>query len=251
MRGPRVAGALTDLLWMQEPGRKTCLATVTATRGPAFILDRGIYAPTSHAYRHPQPPDRGEVWLGGDKRVLTRVAWDRGELRHVVRGAVPAKGAKVNCHLDADRRAAVSAAHTAMHLVLSGFARARLGELTAEPFVQGNQQFTIVARWARWSPEALKGLLDGANGAAQRKLLVTTEWATRDALHDVDAQPFVDALAFPGPRDTLRIVRVGDASALPCDGTFLDTTARLGRIVARDAQPGAQGWRVQFQVQHA
>ncbi|MCA1813296.1 MAG: hypothetical protein LC624_05020, partial [Halobacteriales archaeon] len=120
---------MTDLLWLQEPARKTCLAAVTGTRGPAFLLDRSLYAPTSHAYRHPQPPDRGEVWLGGDKRVLTRVFWERGELRHVVRGAVPERGARVNCRLDADRREALSTAHTAMHLVLSAFGRARMGEL--------------------------------------------------------------------------------------------------------------------------
>lgn len=240
---------MTELLWLQEPGRKTCLAHVTGTRGPAFLLDRSIYAPASHAYRHPQPPDRGEVWLGGDKRVLTRVFWERGELRHVVRGAVPARGSKVNCHLDAERREATSAAHTAMHLVLSAFARARLGGLTAEPAVQGGRQFILTARWARWSPEALKELLDRANAAAQDKLLVTAAYATRDGLHGVDVQPFRDALLFPGPESTLRVVRIGDASALPCDGTFLDTTARLGRIVARDARASEQGWRVRFQVQ--
>jgi Ser-tRNA(Ala) deacylase AlaX len=238
---------VTELLWLQEPGRRACLATVVATRGPAFMLDRSIFAPSSHAYRHPQPADRGEVWLGGDKRVLTRVSWERGELRHVVRGAVPARGAKVNCHLDAQRREDASAAHTAMHLVLSAFARARLGELTAEPAVQGGRQFTLTARWARWSPAALKQVLDAANEAAQGKLLVQSEWRTRDALQDVDAQPYRDALLYPGP-DTLRIVRIGEASALPCDGTLLDTTAKLGRIVARDVRAGEEV-RVQFQVQ--
>jgi Ser-tRNA(Ala) deacylase AlaX len=239
---------VTQLLWLEEPGRKTCLATVTGTRGPAFLLDRSIYCPASHAYRHPQPADRGEVWLGGDKRLLTRVFWDRGELRHVVRGAVPARGAKANCHLDVERRLDAAAAHTALHLLLSAFARGRLGLLTEEPRVQGGRQFTVTARWARWSPEALKALLDEANAAAARKLEVGSTYATRDALHDVDAQPFADGVLHPGPEATLRVVRIGDASALPCDGTLLDSTARLGRITARSVGHLEAGTRIQFCV---
>jgi Ser-tRNA(Ala) deacylase AlaX len=238
---------VTDLLYLREPGRRQALAKVEGTRGPAFVLDRSLYYAPSHLYRHPQAADRGEVWIGGDKRVLTRVFWDRGELRHSVRGVTPPRGTAVNCHLDGDRRDAASAAHTAMHLVLSAFSRIRLGVLTAEPQVQGGRQFTIIGRFDASGP-ALKRLLDAANGTIERKLEVAYEFLPRDALHGVDAQPFEDGVMVPGDERVVRIVRIGDASTLPCDGTFVERTAKLGRLTVRSASQGRQGARVQFAI---
>jgi|GEM_PF-3174770 len=241
--------ATTDLVWLREPSRRTLLATVTGTRGPSFVLDRSIFQATSHAYRHPQPADRGEVWLGGDKRVLTRVFWDRGELRHVVRGTTPPRGTEVRCHLDADRRDDASAAHVAMHLLLSAFLRRRLGVLTDEPAVVGGRRFSLSARWNEWSPKALKDLLDAANASAQAAHEVAYEYVPRDGARDVDVQRFDDGSTIQG-EDVLRLVRIGDASCLPCDGTFPPRTAALGRIVAGHVQVGRRGVRVQFQVGH-
>lgn len=221
---------------------------MVATRGPQFVLDKSIFAPTSHEYRHPQPADRGEVWIGGDKRVLTRVHWDRGELRHAVRGVTPGTGTQVRCILEADRRDDASAAHLAMHLVLSAFSRARLGVLTREAEVQGGRQFTVAARWTAWSPQALKELLDAANQVAAGKHEVAYEYVPRDGARGVDAQPYEDEVTIPGP-DVLRLVKVGTASVLPCDGTFPDRTAGLGRIVARSVQVARSGARVQFRVE--
>jgi Ser-tRNA(Ala) deacylase AlaX len=242
---------LTELLWLQEPARRTCLARVTAVRGQGFLLDRSLFCPGSPSpYRHPQPADRGEVWLGGDKRWLARVAWHRGELLHFLDGAVPKRGDQVRCHLDAQRRGACEDAHTAMHLVLSALVRARAGAvLTDEGRVQGGRHFALAVRQDTFEPKAIAEALARANEAAARPLEVTLEHATRDALHGVDPQPFVDREAFPGDAATLRIVRIGDASALPCDGTLRTTTQGLGRVVLAAARPDARGMALQFRVE--
>lgn len=242
--------ATTDLVWMREPARRTLLATVAGTRGPAFVLDRSIFHATSHAYRHPQPADRGEVWVGGDKRVLTRVFWERGELRHVVRGTTPPAGSAVRCHLDAERRDDASAAHAALHLVVSAFARSRLGLLTAEPTVVGGRRFTVSAAWKEWSARALKALLDDVNGLAGKSHEVSYEYVPRPNVQGLDPQPFVD-VAVPGDDPVLRVVRIGGASALPCDGTFPPRTHALGRIVASQVHVGRRDVRVQFHLPKA
>jgi Ser-tRNA(Ala) deacylase AlaX len=239
--------ATTDLVWLREPSRRTLLATVTGTRGPAFVLDRSIFHATSHAYRHPQPADRGDVWIGGDKRILSRVSWERGELRHAVRGITPPAGTPVRCHLEAGRRDDASDAHAALHLVLSAFVRRRLGVLTAEPSVVGGRRFTVAARWTTWSRHELKGLLDAANAAAGAKHEIGYEYVPREAVRGIDVQPFADG-GTVGVDPVLRIVRIGDASALPCDGTFPPRTAALGRIVAAHVQAGKSGVRTQFHV---
>lgn len=242
------AAALTELVWMQEPQRRTCNATVTAVRGAAFVLDRTVFCPGASAYRHPQPADRGEAWLGGDKRWLQRVGWHRGELLHWLDGATPRKGDAVRCHLDVARREAAEDAHTAMHLVVSALARARSAVLTDQARVQGGRHFSLAVRKDTFRPQAVAEALEAANGAAARRLEVRIEHATRDALHDVDAQPFHDKAEFPGPDATLRIVRVGDASALPCDGTLRSTTVGLGRVVLQAHRPDALGVALQFRV---
>lgn len=239
---------MTELLWLQEPQRRTSLAKVEAVRGPSFTLDRSIFCPGTSEYRHPQPADRGEVWVGGDKRWLRRVGWHRGELRHELDGAVPKKGEQVRCHLDVERREGIEEAHTAMHLVLSALARARSAVFTDQARVQGGRHFGLVVRRDSFEPQAMADALEQANAAAARKLEVTLDHAPRDALHRVDAQPFSDKLEHPGPEATLRIVRIGDASALPCDGTLRSTTSGLGRIVLQAHRPDALGVVLQFKV---
>jgi Ser-tRNA(Ala) deacylase AlaX len=239
---------MTELLWLQEPQRRTSLAKVVAVRGPAFTLDRSLFCPGASQYRHPQPADRGEVWVGGDKRWLRRVGWHRGELRHELDGAVPPPGAQVRCHLDVERREGVEEAHTAMHLVLSALARARSAVLTDAAHVHGGKHFALAVRRDTFQPQAIADALAQANHAAAQRLEVRIEHATRDALREVDAQPYHDKQDFPGPEGTLRILRIGEASALPCDGTLRSTTAGMGRIVLQAHRAAPEGVVLQFKA---
>jgi Ser-tRNA(Ala) deacylase AlaX len=114
--------------------------------------------------------------------------------------------------------------------------------------VLGGRQFAVAARWTAWSPLALKALLDAANGAIARPLEVSHEYVPRSSARDLDAPPYDDGFALPQDEDVVRVIRIGDASRLPCDGTFPERTHGLGRIVARRVEVGRRGVRVQFHV---
>jgi Ser-tRNA(Ala) deacylase AlaX len=128
---------------LTEPRRLTALARVVAVHGHSFTLDRSLFAPTSTAHRHPQPADKGTVWMAGQKRRLERVFERDGALWHTLRGAVPGPGTQVQCALDADRRLAASRAHTAMHLLLAALHRADAPPLVRDPEVKGGGSFRL------------------------------------------------------------------------------------------------------------
>ncbi|HVL88422.1 MAG TPA: hypothetical protein VM681_10540 [Candidatus Thermoplasmatota archaeon] len=237
----------TERLWLLHPSPRATTATVAAVRGETFVPDRSLFRPSGSDARHPQPADRGEVWVGGDKRKLASARWFRGELRLALAGTVPPAGANVRCHLDVARREAIEEAHTAMHLVVSALARARQAVFTDACAVQGGRHFALVLRRDTFAPKGVADALLAANEAAARRLEVKIEHAAAGFARDVDEQPFADGVRTPGG-DVLRVVRIGEASALPCDGTLRTTTAGLGRIVLAAARPVAEGWVLQFRL---
>lgn len=228
---PAPLGQSVELLWLIEPKRSTCLAKVTDVRGNQFQVDRCLFAPTSRSHRHPQPADGGTVWLGGEKRRVEHVAWREGGLWLTLRGAGPELGAKLQCELDADRRLAMSCAHTAMHLVLAALWREPGAVLAADPHVKGGGTFRIETV-DRLAPERLAAALRQANDWAKANLDVERLAVARDeAVHRLDAQRFQPPDPFPGPTDVLHAARIGTACTFSCDGTHVDATRRIGRVV--------------------
>ncbi|MGQ0534711.1 MAG: hypothetical protein ACT4PT_01415 [Methanobacteriota archaeon] len=240
---------MTRPLWLSQPSPRTARATVTGVRGPSFTLDRSIFSPGLSEYGHPQPADRGEVWLGGDKRILRRVAWSRGELLLTLDGAVPAAGSEARCLLDAERRTATEETHTAMHLVLSALARGSGPVLSGSAHVQGGGHFAFDATRASFRPEHVAEGLRAANRAAARGLPVGVEYVARDMARDLDGERRESGIVVPGPADTVRVVRIGDASAMACDGTFRPSTAGLPRIVLAAARPKGTVVTLQFRLE--
>jgi Ser-tRNA(Ala) deacylase AlaX len=96
-------------------------------------------------------------------------------------------------------------------------------------------------------PALLAQALQRANAAVAANVQVAREHATRDALHDVDAQPFDPADPVPGP-DPLELVRIPGVSCYPCDGTHVERTALVGRIVVAEARPSRGRFTVVFRV---
>ncbi len=222
---------MTERLWLTQPRKATVLAKVVAARGEWVVLDRTVLAPMSPSHRHPQAHDQGVLWARGEKRRVDKVAERDGVLWHHVVGGKLQQGDEVNLHLDPDRRAKLSRAHTALHLLLPGLAAAG-AKMVADPVIKGGGTIDLAQAL---SPAVLATILAKANASVERNVAVAREHTTRDALHDVDAQAFDPADPRPGP-DPMELVRIAGVCCYPCDGTHVERTAQVGRIVVAEAR---------------
>ncbi len=230
------------LLWVTEPSRSTCLATVTAVDGVWFQVDRALFAPKSRACRHPQMADKGTVWIQGEKRRLDAVRdvgpGQQQDVWYRLRGTVPPVGAKLQCELDAAHRRAMSHAHTAMHL----FAFHADAALVCDPEVRGGGHARLT--FDRFiAPPDLAAWLARANQDVAADIPVEASYMSREeARHVATPQHFTPPDPLPGP-DVLPMVRIGQ-SCVPCDGTHVDRTGRIGRIRIAHAAMGRDGFVV-------
>lgn len=236
-----MAGASTERLWITQPRRVTALAKVVAVRRGWFALDKSLYAPTSHRRRHPQPHDQGVVWIEGSKRNLVKVREEDGILWHRLDGFVPAVGDQLNCHLDADRRALASRGHTAMHLLLNELWARRASGLLEDPEVKGGASFRMRFE-ASVAPKILAEALAAANAVVARNVAVERVFGLPI---EVEATPqrFEPADPFPGG-EPYEAVRIPSSACYPCDGTHVERTGAVGRIVVKNAHMGRGGFVV-------
>src|SRR5688572_16710335 len=210
-------GVATQRLWITEPRRATALAKVVAVRGRAFALDRSLFAPTSVLHRHPQPADKGTIWLSGEKRILARVFQKDGALWHELRGTVPDVGDQAQCQLDADRRLEASRAHTAMHLLMAALHRANAPPLARNPEVRGGGSFRLDLA-APVEPRQLADCLAQARQwASQDRPVVREHLARGHEAKILDAQRFDPPDPYPGPSTVLDVAVVTGVCAYPCD----------------------------------
>lgn len=237
-----------ERLWLTEPRRATCLATVTGVRGDAVTVDRALFAPRSRALRHPQPADKGTVWLQGEKRRLAGVEERGGRVWYTVRGVVPPAGSELQCELDAEARDDASRAHTALHLLLAAARKLDAPPMTADPEVRGGGHARLTFAWPL-PPPALKELLQFANSWVEADRPVQRAFATRaEADRHATRQDFQPPDPVPGG-DVVPLVRVEGVCVHPCDGTHADRTGRLGRIVIAHAAAGREGFVVVGRVE--
>ena len=229
-------------LYLEDPRRKTALATVVGHAAGGFLLDKTLFHAPLAGYHHAQPCDLGHVLAEGHKLKLDKVFWDRGRLVHKTSGPLPALGAKAQLHLDAPRRELQARAHLAMHLLVAATVECG-GTLLDKPTVVGGGEARLHARFREPTQTALPKVLARAQQLADARDAVTTLWAVRDdALRMV--APHVVALDAVAPGEpTLRLVRAGPTCVLPCDAPLPERTSDVGRLKPTLVQPKADGVR--------
>lgn len=235
-----------ERLWITEPARATCLATVTAVEGERFMLDRALFAPRSRACRHPQYADEGTVWWEGEKRRLDSVQERGSQVWYTLRGTVPDAGVELQCQLDQDVRAANDRAHTAMHLVIAALAQAGAPPMVMDPEVKGGGNFRITLAWPPGA--ALGQAMQQAGAWIGQEILVQRTFAPKDAVQrSVTPQDFQPPDPVPGP-GVLPLVSIGDVCTYPCDGTHVDRTSRIAGLEVSHAAQGQDGFVVVVRV---
>src|SRR6267142_6726633 len=103
---------MAELLFREDPYRKSCEATVVTVHGDTIELDRTVFYPLGGG----QAGDTGRV---GPWRVVdTRKGPGQDQVLHVLEpGSNPAAGGKVELQLDWERRHRLMRLHTALHLL--------------------------------------------------------------------------------------------------------------------------------------
>lgn len=99
----------TEMLFLRDAYLREMEAVVTAVDGNRVTVDRTVFYPTGGG----QPHDTGTL---GEARVVD-VTKDGDEVWHLLEGPTPEVGARVEGHLDWDRRHALMRTHTALHVL--------------------------------------------------------------------------------------------------------------------------------------
>ena len=144
----------------------------------------------------------------------------------VVDGEV-AVGAQSFSEVDLGRRAAISRAHTATHMIHKAF-RELLGETATQ---MGSENSPGRLRFDFPSPQALSDAVmneveSRVNAVLLDDLPVTSEYMTQQAARDIGAM----ALFGEKYGDTVRVVSVGDWARELCGGTHTPSTGHLGVV---------------------
>lgn len=236
-----------ERLWLTEPGRSTCLAEVQAIKGSWLLVDRALFAPRSRALRHPQVPDKGRVWVEGDKRRLAAVKEQSGRVWIRLRDVVPSVGATLQCELDNGWRDTASRAHTALHLLLTAGADLGLPPLVADPEVKGDGHVRLTFR-DFVAPEMMARMRERVLQDVRADRPVSTRFVPRaEAERDATPQRFQPPGPVPGG-DVVPLVTIEERCAHPCDGTHMDRTGRITDMVVPHARPAKDGFVVVVRV---
>lgn len=233
---------MTRMLFREDPYMREATALVTAhTPEGGLVLDASLFYPQGGG----QPGDSG--WLEGPAGRFEIATAMKGENEDIVLvpsspDGLPPVGARVEQHLDWDRRHRHMRVHTALHLLsvviplpVTG------GQIGAD---RGRLDFAMPE-----PPSDRDGIEAALNELIDRDAVVREEWITEA---DLEANPeLVKTLSVKPPRGggRVRLVSIMDGGELidlqPCGGTHVARTAEIGRIrLGKIENKGRQNRRV-------
>lgn len=232
---------VTQRLHLEDPRRKTALAEVVGHASGGFLLDKTLFHAAQSCYHHAQPCDLGHVLAEGHKLKLDKVFWDsRGRLVHKTSGPMPAVGAKAQLHLDAPRRDTQARAHAAMHLLVTAAAES-YATFLEPPRVVGGGEVRLATTFREDPRVVLPRVVARASQLAAAREDVVALWAPRDEAARMLSHEVVALDAVCPEEPTLRLVRTGARSTLPCDAPLVTNLRELGAMRLTLAQPGKTG----------
>ncbi|MBQ9534266.1 MAG: alanine--tRNA ligase [Clostridia bacterium] len=175
-----------------------------------------------------QTADRGYMTGDGfEAEVLNVTKTPDGKYIHqvrVARGRMDV-GAQAELELESVRRAAISRAHSATHLLQKAL-RETLGDHVEQSgsLVEPDRLRFDFSHFSAVTPEQIAEIEDRVNGAVLAGLEISVSEMP------VDEAKKLGAMALFGEKygDVVRVVRMGDYSIELCGGTHLDNTAKVG-----------------------
>jgi misacylated tRNA(Ala) deacylase len=241
----------TTRLYLDDGGLLRCQARAIAIAPDALAFDQTCFFPGGGG----QPPDTGAVFFGlGDGDATLEVtsvrADDEGVLWHVTATPPPAglAGRRAHLQVDAERRRALTRAHTALHVLNTIALRDHGAWITGVQI--GVEQSRIDFTFAAFSAELVADLEAKTNAILAEDHPVTTTSLTEsefgereDLLRTLEARP-------PVRDGRVRVVEIVGFDAQACGGTHVRSTAEVGRLVViRTENKGRQNKRLYVRLE--
>jgi misacylated tRNA(Ala) deacylase len=228
-----------ELLFRDDPYRKSCEATVTASGPDGLRLDRTVFYPTGGG----QPGDSGTLTLadGSRLRVVDTVKGaDHDDVVHVLEdgAAAPAPGTRLTAEIDWERRYRHMRMHTCLHLLCSVVTGDVTGGQIGE--AKGRLDFNL--------PDTQ---LDKEHITAELNRLIGEDHAVRPRWigeEELQAQPdLVRTMSVKPPMSSgrVRLLDIEGVDLQPCGGTHVRQTGEIGRVrVGKIENKGRQNRRI-------
>ncbi len=230
---------MTDRIYSTDAYAAQMRATVVGVDQDdgRILLDRTVFYPGGGG----QPCDEGELWIGEDRLIVTRVAQDSAGVWHWVEGGLPSEGTELEGKVDWDRRYMLMRTHTAMH-ALCGV----IWERFQSPVTGGNMnpgEGRLDFELPQWDPDDKGPIEAELNRQLACNRDVEVSFLPRE---EADLDPSLIRTKVNLLPPTLKEVRVIDIVGLDRQadgGTHVSATNEVGQIRIKKVESKGKGFR--------
>ncbi len=230
---------MTDRLYSTDQYARTAEVTIVDT-DPAdgrVLLDRTVFYPGGGG----QPHDLGELVLGDDRLVVTRVAEDGRGVWHWLQGGVPAVGTAVRAEVDWERRYRLMRTHTAMH-ALCGV----VWERFRSPVTGGNMEPGVGRldfELPDWDPEDKAPLEAELNAQLAAARPVEIAFLPREVADQDPSLIRTKVSLLPASLTEVRVVDIVGLDRQADGGTHVASTTEVGQVRIAKVESKGKGFR--------
>ncbi len=230
---------MTERIFATDAYARSMTATVVENdrEDGRVLLDRTVFYPGGGG----QPHDVGELVIGDDHLIVTRVTQDSTGVWHWVEGGLPKSGTDLVGEVDWDRRYALMRTHTAMH-ALCGV----IWERFQSPVTGGNMKpgegrldFDLPA----WDPEDRDPVETELNRQLALAREVEVSFLPRA---EADADPSLirtKVNLLPEALTEVRVIDIGGLDRQADGGTHVGSTSEVGSIRVSKVESKGKGFR--------
>lgn len=202
-----------------------------------LLLDRTVFYPGGGG----QPCDIGELWIGDDRLVVSRVAQDSSGVWHWVEGGLPGSGTELVGTVDWDRRYLLMRTHTAMH-ALCGV----IWERFQSPVTGGNMnpgEGRLDFELPQWDPEDKDPVEAELNRQLAMNRDVEVSFLPRT---EADLDPSLirtKVNLLPPSLTEVRVIDIVGLDRQADGGTHVNATEEVGKIRIKKVESKGKGFR--------
>jgi misacylated tRNA(Ala) deacylase len=201
------------------------------------LLDATVFYPGGGG----QPHDLGELRIGDDRLIVTRVTQDTDGVWHWLDGSLPETGTVVHGHIDWDRRYQLMRTHTAMHALCGVIWRRFKSPVTGGNMEPGNGRLDFDI--PDWSADVLPLIQSELNDELARRRAVEVSFLPRDAADKDPSLIRTKVNLLPPAIDEVRVIDIVGLDRQADGGTHVAETGEVGAITIPKAENKGRGFR--------